>query len=252
LYYEVCNEPYFGGVTMEWQHRIAETISAAEKELPNKHLISLNIANGGKKVENPHPAISIFNFHYAHPPTTVGENYGLDKPLGDNETGFKGTADDHYRMEAWEFILAGGALYNNLDYSFTADHEDGTFKYPDKQPGGGNREFRKQMKVLKDFIHSFDFVRMKPGLRDLKNQLPKNGRSQMLAEPGKQYAIYIKWPSTVDLQLELPKGTYNIDQISVFTGKTIHEERTEHTGGIKKIETAGGEREVAIRIKAVK
>ncbi len=72
LYYEVCNEPYFGGVTMDWQHRIAETIQAAEKDLPNKHLISLNIANGGKKVENPHPAISIFNFHYAHPPTAVG------------------------------------------------------------------------------------------------------------------------------------------------------------------------------------
>ena len=42
------------------------------------------------------------------------------------------------RSEAWDFIIAGGGLYNNLDYSFTADHEDGTFQYPDTQPGGGN------------------------------------------------------------------------------------------------------------------
>jgi hypothetical protein len=28
LYYEICNEPYFGGVTMEWQHRIIDEIVA--------------------------------------------------------------------------------------------------------------------------------------------------------------------------------------------------------------------------------
>ena len=33
-------------------------------------------------------------------------------------------------MEGWEFLLAGGGLYNNLDYSFTAGHEDGTFRLP--------------------------------------------------------------------------------------------------------------------------
>ncbi len=128
--------------------------------------------------------------------------------IGDNETGFKGTGDAHYRMEAWEFLLAGGGLYNNLDYSFTAGHEDGTFEYPDKQPGGGNREFRRQMKVLKDFIHRFDFVRMKPGLGELKNKLPKDVRCQVLAERGKQYAIYVKSPSAVELELDLPQGAY--------------------------------------------
>ena len=33
LYYEICNEPYFGGVTLEWQYRIAQTIVEAEKQL---------------------------------------------------------------------------------------------------------------------------------------------------------------------------------------------------------------------------
>ncbi|NQT54005.1 hypothetical protein HQ576_18265, partial [bacterium] len=74
LYFEVCNEPYFGGVTLPWQHRIADTIVATENDLPNRHLISLNIANGRKRVTKPHPAISIFNFHYCVPPDTVAMN----------------------------------------------------------------------------------------------------------------------------------------------------------------------------------
>src|SRR6185436_14171682 len=115
-------------------------------------MITQNIANGKKLIEQPHAAVSVFNFHYAHPPDAVAMNFALNKVIGDNETGFKGTGDAHYRMEAWEFLLAGGALYNNLDYSFTVGHEDGTFVYPEKQPGGGNAGFRRQMKVLADFM----------------------------------------------------------------------------------------------------
>ena len=144
LYFEVCNEPYFGGVTDDWQRRIIDVIVDTEKSLPNKHLIALNVANGSKKIERPHPAVSIFNFHYASPPNAVKENFALNKVIGENETGFKGTGDAHYRMEAWEFLLAGGGLYNNLDYSFAVGYEDGTFLYPDKTPGGGNRGFRRE------------------------------------------------------------------------------------------------------------
>ena len=34
VYFEICNEPYFGGVTLDWQARVAETIAATEKSLP--------------------------------------------------------------------------------------------------------------------------------------------------------------------------------------------------------------------------
>ena len=57
LYFEVCNEPYFGGVTDDWQRRIIDVIVEAEKPLPHKHLISQNIANGSTKIEKPHPAV---------------------------------------------------------------------------------------------------------------------------------------------------------------------------------------------------
>jgi len=90
LYYEICNEPYFGGVTLDWQRHIADTIVETEKTFPSHHLISQNIANNQARVKNPNPAISIFNFHYASPPETVAMNYALNKVIGENETGFQG------------------------------------------------------------------------------------------------------------------------------------------------------------------
>ena len=74
---------------------------------------------------DPNPAVSIFNFHYATPPRAVEENWGLRKAIGDNETGFKGTADRHYCMQGWEFLIGGGALCNILEYSFAVGYEDG-------------------------------------------------------------------------------------------------------------------------------
>ncbi len=229
--YEICNEPYFGGVTMDWQHHIADVIVDTEKDYPHRHLITQNIANGSSKIENPHSAVSVFNFHYANPPDAVKINYGLDKVIGDNETGFKGTADDHYRMEVWEFILAGGGLYNNLDYSFAVGYEDGSFQYPATQPGGGNSEFRKQMKLLKDFITGFEFIRMHPARDAIREELPKNARCQVLAEAGRQYAAYFKGAPLFAFTLVLPVGNYRVQWLDVVTSQHVAKTSMTHSGG---------------------
>jgi hypothetical protein len=248
LYYEVCNEPYFGGVTEDWQRRIVDVIVETEKALPKRHLISQNIANGSKKVENPHTAVSIFNFHYASPPSAVGQNYGLNKVIGDNETGFKGTADAHYRREGWDFILAGGGLYNHLDYSFAVGHEDGTFGYPPKTPGGGNRGFRRQMKVLSDFIHGFEFVRMRPDSQVVKGGLPAKGQVRVLSEPGKQYALYQFGVPSARLELALPAGEYRAEWVDPSNGNVLKTERRSATGPVTVVESPEFRTDVALRI----
>jgi len=248
LYYEVCNEPYFGGVTDAWQRRIADVIVAAEKPLPKKHLVSINVANGSKKVENPHPAVSIFNFHYATPPDAVAANYALNKVIGDNETGFKGTADGHYRMEGWEFVLAGGGLYNNLDYSFAVGSEDGSFKFPDKSPGGGGRDLRQQMKVLKEFIDGFEFVRMKPDRDVVKGGLPPKGRARVLSEPGKRYAIYLHGGPEAKLSLALPEGRYKAEWVSPASGKVVKSEAVAAVGSATELQSPKFDPDIALRI----
>jgi hypothetical protein len=246
LYYEICNEPYFGGVTLEWQRHIADTIAQAESSLRVRHLISQNIANGQAKIENPHPAVSIFNFHYATPPETVGLNYGLGKVIGDNETGFRGTNDSQYRMEAWDFVVAGGGLFNNLDYSFTSGHEDGTFVYPKTQPGGGSTALRRQYAFLNQEIQQFDFVHMQPARDLVKAELPHGASARALIKTGKDYLVYIRtglgdWkdsknktkfgPGELALQLELPAGKFVAEWFDTKSGNSVEKTQFSHNGG---------------------
>ena len=159
IFYEICNEPYFGGVTLDWQRHISNLIVETEKPFRWRHLISQNIANGSLKIEDPDPNVSIFNFHYCRPPDSVAMNYGLNRVIGNNETGFDGNSDAIYRIQGWDFLMAGGALYNNLDYSFTVKHEHGDFTADPKTPGGGSVALRQQLGILHHFFDKLPFLR---------------------------------------------------------------------------------------------
>jgi len=246
--YEICNEPYFGGVKMEWQHHIASLINETEKNLGVRHLISQNIANGSARINNPHPDVSVFNFHYASPPHAVKQNYHLSKVIGDNETGFRGQRDSTYRKEGWEFIMAGGGLYNNLDYSFTATHENGTFVYPEKQPGGGSAALRNQLRYLKDFMYRFDFVKLKPDSLVITGGLAPGARAHVLSETGKQYAFYVLHGNQINLSLGLPAGKYQVEWMDPVTGVYVKKETLQHPGGNAIIISPTYSFDVALRV----
>src|SRR5262249_35250425 len=233
VYYEVCNEPYFAGVSGEWSDHIVATIVDAEKDFPARHLIAQNIANGAQKIDKPNKAASIFNFHYATPPDTVGQNYGLGRVIADEETGFRGKEDQPYRTEGWDFILAGGAIYSNLDYSFTVSKPNGT-SVVTTSPGGGGPELRQQLQVLKDFIGGFDFVKMSPNNAVIKGgrvTAPLTGNppgahvtARALVESGKAYAIYLRGGNQAELTVELPAGSYRAEWVNTRTGKVEKDE----------------------------
>jgi len=229
LYYEICNEPYFGGVTLTWQAHIAGVIVETEKEFKHKHLIAQNIANKGKKIEKPNPHVSIFNFHYAKPPFTVYDNFHLNRPLGDDETGFAGSRPEAYRREGWDFMLAGGAVFDNLDYSFNVGHEDGTAQV--KAPGSVGREMHRQLKVLKQFMESLDFIHMRPDNAIIKSKLPSKTTARALVNPNREIAVYINGPGVKELILEIPKGTYRAKWLDPVMGRTVKQQSLKHSGG---------------------
>jgi len=247
--FEIMNEPYAGGVPMAWQHRIADVIAETERRLPKRHLISQNVANKSATITAPHAGVSVFNFHYAAPPDAVATNYHLNKVIGDNETGFRGTSDTPYRLEAWDFIISGGGLFNNLDYSFAPGFETGTFVYPESQPGGGNAGFRRQMKILRDFIHGFDFVRMRPDNSVIAGSVPSGVTARALVESGKAMAIFVRGggASTV-LSVELPAGAWTAEWIDTKTGPTA---RTTNVagGGLRALEAPGYDSDIALRLR---
>jgi hypothetical protein len=192
VYVEICNEPYATKVPDDWQRHMTTVAAEAVKALPQPVLLSQNVFNQGLRVVDPHPAISILNFHYATPPDTIGWNAHLGRLIGDNETGFRGTADLAYRTEGWDFVLAGGGLYNNLDYSFTVGREDGTFQFPSTQPGGGGVALRKQLGILRRFVDAFDLTKAKPEPDRVVGGVPPGGSAQVLAEGERLFGVYLR------------------------------------------------------------
>lgn len=250
VYFEICNEPYFGGVTLDWQAAIAREIVATEKALPNRHLIAQNIANNEAKVDRPDPLVSIFNFHYARPPGTVARNYALNRAIADDETGFDGNGDFAYRSEAWAFLLAGGSAFSNLDYSFTADREDGSAKVVAPTPGGGGPALRAQLAYLKRFIEGFDFARMRPDALVVRGGVPPKAEARALAEPGRAYAIYVKGgPHTaMTLELALPDGEYRAEWHDPAAAKVDRSARVRAEGGRASIQSPPFREDVALKL----
>jgi hypothetical protein len=248
VYYEICNEPYFGGVTLEWQAHIAATLASAEASLRDKHLIAQNITNGFARIQHPIPEVSLFNFHYASPPNAVSMNSFLNKPIGDDETGFKGVEDGVYRREAWEFIMAGGAVFDHLDYSFTVGHEDGSFAYPAKQPGGGSRALRRQLQALKKFLSGFNMVQLRPDNGLFRGGLPTGAVARALVEKGKACAIYIHGGAQAGPKLELPGGTYRVSWLDPISGAWTKTETLKHGSGVLTLTSPAYDGEIALQV----
>lgn len=262
LYYEIANEPYFGGITLEWQRTISRAIHDADPD----HLISQNIANGSVKIAEPDPLVSIFNFHYSRPPESVAMNYGLNRVIGMNETGFDGRADATYRIQGWDFLMAGGGLYNNLDYSFTAGHERGDFQYNDGTPGGGSAELRRQLGILHGFLNGIDFVHMAPAAGVITGGVPEGATARALAQPGKAYAVYLHHgrvvkdakpryqvdanSRTAKLVLELPKGRYDVRWVDPKSGRAT-ERKITHAGGGFTAESPAYTEDLALLVRSL-
>ncbi|MCA9183530.1 MAG: hypothetical protein KDA51_18845 [Planctomycetales bacterium] len=141
----------------------------------------------------------------------------------------------------------------NLDYSFVAGHEGGDFEYPATQPGGGNPGFRQQMTVLRDFINSFDFVRMHPNTEFMSGGVPEKMQVYPLAEAGQQYAAYFVEADNLaqqsfSLTVDLPAGEYDIEWIDVLSGQSTHGERVK-SPDTKTIHSPKFQREIALSIR---
>jgi hypothetical protein len=254
VYYEVCNEPYFGDTAAlrKWEKHMTAVVADAEKDFTFSHLISNNVANGSKLIAEVRPDVSIYNFHYAHPPVTVGMNYHLDKVIGDNETGFNGIGDDNYRTEAWNFMLAGGGLFNNLDYSFTAGNEDGSFVVQEGEPGGGGPSLRNQLRILAGFMHSIDFINMRPADSIRMTTTEKDATIRALADDYNLIAVYVQRQDTLtagmDLLVDLSPGSYSLVWTDTRSGKETNGEIKYHQGGFATINSPVFSRDIALRI----
>jgi hypothetical protein len=250
FYYEICNECYFSGAgaleTAAWVRHIAATLASAEATLPLHHAIAENVANGYAAIESPDPAVSIWNFHYASPPSALAINWALNKPIAFDETSNGCTSLDR-RREAWAFALSGGAVYDNLDASFKTDNAAGT-------DSPGCQETRYELRTLANFVSGLDLKRMRPAREELRQWPLFSSEGYMLKDPDNTWAIYLKGGSNMrisTLLLELPAGRFQTEWLNPRTGDSEHQAAVDHPGGVLKLQTPAYSEDLAIKLTRV-
>lgn len=235
--------------TLDWQREIATIIKETEQNLFKQHLIAQNYSNFKQSLQAVKSDISIINFHYAWP-EAVAMNYGWERPIGFDESGFAGSADTTYLEQAWAFIMAGGAIFNNLDYSFYVGAEDGTGNNKiNEAPGRGSPQLRQQLKFLHDFLKSFDFVRLKPAQEVIYHAPGMVG--QAMAEAGKQYAIFLSGKPGGAIKLNLPVGEYAYSFLYPDTGQILTEGEVEGAINSVYLSLPKGYHRLALRLVAI-
>ena len=270
---EICDEPALFTPLADaapWVVHFVDVIKRAEASLPKRHLIGQEVQGpvGGPIDLAGHPGIDIVVTQYLYDSSDqeMGGLKGLDfeyqhnKPIEENETDYypiwyRGDKIADSRVEAWEFMVGGGASFNQLNGLYTAENPAG--RTPD------NAQLLGALRSLKEFIDSFDFLKMRPGTSFVRSGIPDGAYCRGMSEAGKQYALYHHHSTgghsgaytvtpgdyTEDLVLDLPAGTYKVDWLDPATGKLVRTGSVNHPGGPLQTMTPKHTVDVALRIK---
>jgi len=245
LIFNLCNEPWFynqekpgfasqpPAPAKAWIRRVSEWVTDEESRLPKKHVMSVDLTNQGSVIPSSElhgcfANISIFNVHYDGNAEILRANPDPGRLLAFNETGFNGTEADNYRTQGWNFLLSGGGLYGNLDFSFTVGHEDGTSvpRFTGNYNAGGGAAIRTQLRILLDFMRSLPLEKMRPD-----NGIVVGGADSWsaLAGPGKAYAVWFPGDGPIAPVLAVPTGKWRAEWVDILTGAVTTETFEEKT-----------------------
>ena len=104
-------------------------------------------------------------------------------------------------------MLSGGALYNNLDYSFTVGYEDGTFEVKDPTRVAES-EFRRQIGLMKRFLKALIYSPETGAGSSLSADSGLNLFA--LEQTGKEYLLYSR-QMPVSVTLKVPSAPMSLD-----------------------------------------
>ncbi len=235
LFFEICNEP---GASGDWMEHMANLIWETEGQLPNRHLI----ANNGHPVRH----MSVLNATTTGIAASSVATISGTSPSATTRPVSTALPTCPTADRGWNFILNGGGLYDNLDWSFSVAHPDGRETKWDKRLGGGSPALRRQLGVLRAVVNGLDLVSLKPDKSFLQGGAPKGAAALM--EEGRQYLIYLDGGNRAELKLALPGGTYKATWIDTKTGRVENQEQFRHPGGSKRLASPANVDDIVLRI----
>ena len=264
VYFEVCNEPfggYAGHATIAeveaWEAEIRAAIRAEEATLPNRHLIfqvpvyhwRYDVSLDPLAAEPDVDAINLHDYldlHYRGQMILalgrfMQRDLRLDrinqcwtllgaagKPVvfDEDNTATNGLDEGAWivhRKRAWAVLCSGGH-YDMIDFSIQAGGgEDGS--------PAARATIRTWLKHLAGFFGALDLAGMAP-LRGFCSEVPADTLAITLANPGREYAIYLVDRREVDepgygapcagsLRCALPPGPYRVRFFSPAEGRYL-------------------------------
>ncbi len=272
--YDLCDEPSLQGkadgsiVTLPdadvapWLQALKEAFLDAERGLPKKHVLGQTVQSLSPDLSG-EPWCDWLPTEYVRAATAAFEkNYVARKPIVNVESDYYGhglvgpyTVDD-VRVEGWWFMVGGGAGTINLNGEYHRGQERG---------GPDTRErIVPQRRILKDFVEGFDLTRL--ARFDGVTGVPAGAFASALAEPGKQYAVYLfharddgkwgahfvatpgTWRDTLALKA-VPAGSYRLEWVDPVSGVVRASEAVRWGGGDLALTTPPYSLDIALRMR---
>jgi hypothetical protein len=227
---------------------MAAAIVDEERSLPKRHLIAQNYCNFLCSPKDVDSNVAIMNFHYAYP-EVVRVNWNWGRPVSYDESGFLTVpADTGYRKQAWNFLIAGGAVYDGLDLTFYPQYERGDLKEPNG-PAGGGPELRRQLGLIISWLSRFDPANLAPANHVIRKAPGAVARA--LADPGEIYAVYLDGEGPTPLELDVPAGTYSAEWYHPSSGKAEPVKMHRHPGGSLSLLSPAYTEDLALLVRRV-
>jgi hypothetical protein len=275
---EICDECASTGTGVNraapWVDRMMQAAYAVDRSLPVKHMIAQEVEGPlGSPMDfssDPRADIVTTQYLWGRDPTETGGElgglrgldfkYSLNKPIELNETAYyptwyEGDTLADARVEAWEFMVGGGAGFNNLNGLFTVDN-----------PGGvspENDQVLRSLHNLRRFLESFDFLAMHPDIHFVVAGLSAaNTHYRAISEPGRQYALYVHHATQSEnaykvvpgnyqenLVVSLPPGAYNLEWVDPASSRVVDSSSFQHDGGTRTLPSPAYSVDIALRVE---
>ena len=271
--YEFVDEPTLmltpSHKAYHWIERQVEKAIEVEDALPKRHLLAQQLEIGVDFAPDDRVAVIVtqylqLNSRQVGGMAALDSCYAYNKPIELNETAYVPSwydrdHEDISRLEAWEFMIGGGAAFNQLNGYFQASDPSGDNEV--------NRKLLAGLKNLRTFMESFDYVKMTRNAKDvLKTSVGAN--INCIAEKGRQYALYMhhslanqgrfrgtfyepaygEYETVVTLKLE--KGRYKVAYVEPKTLNVLSESYITSDGGPVELACPRYTLDVAIKITA--
>ena len=263
LYLSVASKAY------NWISGLIDKAIETENKLPKKHMLAQQLEYGVDFCDDDRVAVITSQYIESNARQVGGISalnnvYCYEKPIEMNETAF---VNRWYntdlvpitRLEAWEFMIGGGAAFNQLSGFFTVSNPGGRDKV--------NHLVFLGLKNLRAFMESFNYISMRRD-RETVRRVNMAANINAISEKGKQYVMYMHhshlnygefagtyyipnsgvYEPVITAAIE--KGKYTVTFIEPETLKVIEERKLVSGGGEMEIKCPKYTLDIAIKIIA--